>query len=397
MNINCIGAGPGGLFFSILVKLFNPDACVRVFERSVESKVSGFGIILDSEAQALIKTADQLLGDRVASALYSGDKVAIDHLGKQFISEGHSICAINRGVFLRLLRERAESLGVEIVYEHAVENSKELTADVIVACDGASSLVRSEFSCDFNSKINYGRNRFVWCQLSGESPGITFSFRKAFGGWVWSQLYQHAPNQSTVILECDDAAFHGLKLKFNSEADQVHAVFDVLYKNREFSSDGLQWVEGRLNEGVWRCFPNVECKKWYTNNVVLLGDAAHTQHYSVGMGTKMALSDALSLSRQLFSGSRTLEGRLKAYNTERMAALQEVLRQSWNSQQWFEERKDWEQMNSDEFAYALLARIQQPNFSIAKLRRMQILAEKIRGSKSSSLSLHRLSEGSGVL
>ncbi|MEV0176101.1 FAD-dependent monooxygenase [Streptomyces sp. NPDC050803] len=329
MKVACVGGGPAGLYLSILLKLQDPSHDITVYERNPEGSTYGWGVtywrgLLDKlhehdpeSARALadhsVRWSDGVAHVRDLTTRHSGD-------------EGFGI---GRHRLLEILAARARSLGVQLEFEHEIDAANPPGADLVVASDGVHSALRTRHADHFGTELRTGRNRYLWLGTSKVFDAFTFAFVETDHGWIWCYGYGFGPDRSTCVIECAPDTWTGLGLDHASEADGLAVLeklfADVLDGHPLMGRSGPQWLN----------FRTLTNRTWHRDNLVLLGDAAHTTHYSIGAGTTLALEDALALAGAL--GEHTaLPQALARYEQERRAALLPVQSAARYSAQWYE-------------------------------------------------------------
>lgn len=354
MNIDCIGAGPGGLYFAILARLQDPAGRVRVFERRSRDQSPGWGIVLDQELRGQLLQADPQSAGAINRELFRWDTIQVLARERCISSHGHPFGAIARQRLLGILLERATALGVQIHHDSTVTAAQLADADLVLACDGAGSGTRDSHRDAFMPRIRWGRNFYIWCGTPRQFGNFTFFMHETPNGWIWAQAYQYDARQSTFIAECDPASLehHGLASRPRQEAI---ALLASVYAPA-LQGSPLLVAAGEDDRLDWRRFQHIECAHWHHANIVLLGDAAHTAHYSLGSGTKLALEDGIALAQQVFGGTGSLAARLDNYQSIRQARVRGIQGLADNSNQWFERLADFSHLNAEQFACALLTR-----------------------------------------
>ena len=298
VKVAVVGAGPAGLYLAILLKRADPSHRVAVYERNRVEDTFGFGVVFSDETLENVGEADPETNAAMAAAAARWDDIEIHYRGTVLRSTGHRFSGVERKVLLQLLARRAESLGVEIHWQQEIRDLHDGTlpsADLIVAADGAGSLVRDRLADQFQPQLDWRRNRFVWLGSTRPFPAFTFYFKSSPAGLWRTHAYQYAPGRSTFIVEAREETWKASGLGETDEAATV-AYLEKLFE-QELEGHRLQ-----ANRSIWRRFPTVRNARWHAGNVVLLGDAAHTAHFSVGSGTKLAMEDAIALAAALRSG-----------------------------------------------------------------------------------------------
>ena len=334
MKIACVGGGPAGLYFSILMKLQDPDHDITVHERNPAGSTYGWGVTYwsslldklhegDPESARAVKENSVRWSDGVA---HVGDHTTTHHGDEGF--------GIGRRQLLDLLAERARSLGVRVEYENEIADGDRLPdADLVVACDGVHSGVRERHSGHFGPEVGLGRNKYIWLGTTKVFDAFTFAFVDTPHGWIWCYAYGFSADHSTCVVECSPETWTGLGLDRADETEGLVRLQELFVK----LLDGHRLI-GRANTGgsaQWLNFRTLTNRAWSHGNVVLLGDAAHTTHYSIGAGTTLALEDAIALAHSLRTEPE-LAPALVAYEKERKAELLSVQSAARHSAQWYE-------------------------------------------------------------
>ena len=351
MNVAVVGAGPAGLYLAILLMRDDPSHRVAVYERNRVEDTFGFGVVFSDETLENVGEADPETNAAMAAAAARWDDIEIHYRGTVLRSTGHRFSGVERKVLLQLLARRAESLGVEIHWQQEIRDLHDGTlpsADLIVAADGAGSLVRDRLADQFQPQLDWRRNRFVWLGSTRPFPAFTFYFKSSPAGLWRTHAYQYAPGRSTFIVEAREETWQASGLGETDEAATV-AYLEKLFE-QELAGHRLQ-----ANRSIWRRFPTVRNARWHAGNVVLLGDAAHTAHFSVGSGTKLAMEDAIALAAALRSGG-TVTDSLAAYEAARRPQVESLQRAAQASLEWFESAERYHDTEPLQFAFNLLTR-----------------------------------------
>jgi anthraniloyl-CoA monooxygenase len=295
VRVAIVGAGPAGLYLAILLKRDDPGHQVTVYERNRVEDTFGFGVVFSDETLENVGEADADTNRAMAAAAARWEDIEIHYRGTVMRSTGHRFSGVERRTLLELLARRAQSLGVEVHWQREIRDLSDCglpAADLIVAADGVASLIRDRLSDQFQPQLDWRRNRFVWLGSTRPFPAFTFYFKSSPAGLWRTHAYQYAPGRSTFIVEAREETWKASGL---SEDDEQGT---VTYLERLFE-DELQGHHLLANRSIWRRFPTVRNARWHSANVVLLGDAAHTAHFSVGSGTKLAMEDAIALAAAL--------------------------------------------------------------------------------------------------
>jgi anthraniloyl-CoA monooxygenase len=350
MRIRCIGGGPAALYFSLLAKKAHPDWDVQIFERNPANVTWGFGVVFSDETMESFREADEPSFRAITDAFVHWDDIHILFKGERFVSTGHGFAGMQRLRLLQIIEARARELGVGITHDADITSLADYgNADLIVAADGINSFIRRQHAEAFGADVVMRPNKFVWLGSTKRFDAFTFYFnRNAHGLWR-AHCYQYMPGTSTFIVECTEDTWRRAGLENASEADTI------AYCERLFASelDGAKLIS---NMSLWRNFPRVRNRRYFHDNIVLLGDALHTAHFSIGSGTKLAMEDGIALANAL-ERSATLPQALAAFQAEREPVVDSLQRAAQVSMEWFEETERYaERMAPLQFAYALLTR-----------------------------------------
>ncbi|MFD9030381.1 FAD-dependent monooxygenase [Streptomyces sp. NPDC059567] len=337
MKIACVGGGPAGLYFSILMKRQDPSHEITVYERNAAGSTYGWGVTYWAGLLDKLRAGDPESARAIdeASVRWT-DGVAIVR-DERTVHRGDKGFGIGRRRMLALLAERAESLGVRVEFEHAITgpDAPELAdADLVVAADGVNSVLREAHAADFGAEVASGRNHYIWLGTTKVFDSFSFAFKETEHGWIWCYAYGFSGEQSTCVVECSPETWTGLGLGTMSEADSLN----VLEKLFHDLLDGHPLIGRAQDDGAaqWLNFRTLTTRAWHRGNLVLLGDAAHTTHYSIGAGTTLALEDALALADALRGGTGDLDSALTRYGRRRRAELLSAQSAARYSAQWYE-------------------------------------------------------------
>ena len=374
MKLDIIGGGPAGLYFSVLAKKSFPQAEVAVTERNRADDTFGFGIVLSDETLNKLRAADAPSYRDIAASFAYWDDIYTHYRGRVLKSSGHGFSGIKRLALLQILQRRAAALGVNIQYETedaGVEAHRD--ADLIVAADGINSRVRESLARHFRPEVDLRSNKFVWLGAHMRLPGFTYSFRENECG-IWNlHAYMYAEGECTLVVETTDAAFRRSGLRIEDE--QATAA----YVERLFAEE-LRGADGRAakvltNRSHWRNFPTIACASWHHGNVVLLGDAAHTAHFTIGSGTKLALEDAIALHAALLAHAHDPRAALPAYEAARREEAERIQHSANVSLVFFENLRRFWHMDPVQFNFALMSRSKQITYDNLRLRDPGFIAE----------------------
>ena len=350
MKVNILGGGPGGLYAGILIRKHHPDAQVTVFERNKPDDTFGFGVVFSDATLQEIAGADQETYDAITARFYHWDRIHIHYRGEVLDSEGHGFAGLSRRELLLLLHQRCEAVGVDLCFEAEVEDFDAIRdADLVIGADGVNSALREHLADAFEPQIDLRPNRFVWLGTTRPFPAFTFYFKEDVHGLWRVHAYQYdAEGNSTFIVEAREATWAAAGMDQASEEETVQFLSALF-------ADELAGAPLVRNRSVWRQFPTVRNRRWSTGNVVLIGDAAHTAHFSVGSGTRLAMLDGIALVEALAAESQV--GRaLARYEEERRPPVESLQRAAQASLQWFEDVERYWHLEPTQFAFSLLTR-----------------------------------------
>jgi 2-polyprenyl-6-methoxyphenol hydroxylase-like FAD-dependent oxidoreductase len=329
MRIACVGGGPAGLYFAILTKARDPAHEVEVFERNPRGVTYGWGVVFWDDLLEQLQESDPATASEICASSFrwNGQLLAVE--SKPPVHVGGHGYGIGRQRLLDILVERAKGLGVRVQFESSVEGRELPEADLIVACDGVNSRLRELRREQFQTEVVVGRNKYIWLGTSRVFDAFTFAFVHTEAGWIWCHAYGFDDDTSTFIVECLPETWAALGFDTLDEADCtrfLERLFEAhLQGHPLMSKAGASWLE----------FRTVTNETWHADNVVLMGDAAHTTHFTIGSGTRLALEDAISLAAGL-QEKRGLSARLERYEQERRAALSRTQSDAQLSARWFE-------------------------------------------------------------
>ena len=349
MKTVCIGGGPAGLFFASLLKQADPRHDVTVFERNQSNDTFGFGVVFSDATEEALAKADPLITQAMGRHAHRWDDIEIHYRGETLTSTGHGFSGLSRRTLLTLLHERCRAAGVHLCFDHEVfEPERRRDADLVVAADGVNSVVRERYRDAFAPQVDERPNRFVWLGTTRPFPAFTFYFKSDAHGLWRVHAYQYEPGASTFIVEATESTWLAAGL------DRADEPATIAFCERLFADelDGHRLIS---NRSVWRRFPTVRNERWHHENVVLLGDAAHTAHFSVGSGTKLAMEDAIALVAALREHTHVPDA-LAAYEAARRPAVESLQRAAQVSLQWFEDTERYMTLEPIQFAFTLLTR-----------------------------------------
>ncbi|MEQ9176310.1 MAG: FAD-dependent monooxygenase, partial [Alphaproteobacteria bacterium] len=337
MRVACLGGGPAGLYFAISLKLRQPEAEVVVLERNKPDDTFGWGVVLSDETLDNLHQNDAKSAEAIRAHFAYWDDIAVHYRGEKVVSTGHGFCGIGRKQLLLLLQERARELGVELRFETEVESASAYAKDfdLVVACDGLNSKTRTEFADTFKPDIEPRACKFVWLGTHQKfDDAFTFIFEETDKGWVWAHAYQFDDDTATFIVETDEATWEAYGFGEMNQEENI-AVCEEIFRDH-LDGNSLMSNAKHIRGSAWLNFPRVLCEKWYHENIVLMGDASATAHFSIGSGTKLAVESAIALAEYLTT-KPTMEAAFEAYQDERRLEVLRLQSAARNSLEWFEE------------------------------------------------------------
>jgi anthraniloyl-CoA monooxygenase len=353
MKIACVGGGPAGLYFALVAKLRDPGREVVVVERNPPGTTYGWGVVYwDSLRNALHLVDPQSAPEITArSVTWTGQQLRV---GDQVVHLGGYGYSIGRQQLLEILQARARQLGVEMRFEETVADAADIDADLVVAADGQASALRTSKRDAFGSSVQTGNNSFIWLGTTKEFSDFTFGCERTDAGWLWYHGYQFAPRASTVIVECAEPTWRKLGLDTLDNAACLKLLADVFDRHL----DGAALLDRRPGQhpSAWTHFPTLTNDRWYDGNVVLLGDAAHTAHYSIGSGTRLALEDAIALADSLSVPGSDIPDALRRYAEKRRPEVERWQAEAAASATWFESMDEHLEHDPMDVAHALQQR-----------------------------------------
>ena len=314
MKIEIVGGGPAGLYFAVLMKRLDPAHRITVLERNRPDDTFGWGVVFSDETLVRLRRGRPREPPRDHGALRVLDDIDIFFRGERVRSTGHGFCGIARREFLRILQDRAAALGVQLRFEAEIDPARLPDADLVVAADGVNSRVRDHRADRFRPSVDWRRCRFTWLGTDRRLDAFTFIFRENEHGLFQVHAYPFDERTSTFIVECREEVWRAAGLDRASEAETV-AYLEALFR------EDLQGHRLLTNRSIWRTFPTVRNATWRDGNVVLVGDAAHTAHFSIGSGTKLAMEDAIALAQAFGRHGDDVPAALAAYEAERMPVV----------------------------------------------------------------------------
>ncbi|MGH7680992.1 MAG: bifunctional salicylyl-CoA 5-hydroxylase/oxidoreductase [Candidatus Eiseniibacteriota bacterium] len=349
MKAVCIGGGPAGLFFAILLKKADPRHEVQVYERNKPDDTFGFGVVFSDATEEALAHADPEVIEAMAARCHRWDDIEVHYQGETLTSGGHGFSGLSRKALLQILSDRCRELGVKLCFQREVTDPEQVRdADLVVASDGVNSLVRERYREHFRPVVDVRPNRFVWLGTTKPFPAFTFYFKDDPHGLWRVHAYQYDATNSTFIVEAREETWRAAGLEGADETRTIE------FCERLFAKE-LSGHKLLSNRSAWRSFPTIRNERWWHGNIVLAGDAAHTAHFSVGSGTKLAMEDSIALVDAL-TRHADIPSALAAYEAARRPAVESLQRAAQASLQWFEDTERYMKLDPVQFAFTLLTR-----------------------------------------
>lgn len=366
MRVTCIGGGPAGLYFGILAKRRFPGWSIRILERNRPLDTFGWGVVFSDATLENLRTADEPTHREITEAFAHWDDIEVYFQGHTMSSGGHGFCGIARKHLLNILQRRAAEVGVDVRFEIDVNDVpvERAACDLLVGADGVNSRVRGAYAQGFVPSLDRGRCRFVWLGTTLPLNAFTFIFERTEHGWFTVHAYRFDAELSTFIVECREETYlaHGLD---GADTEQTIAFCERLFEPY-LHGHRLMANSAHLRGRDWLNFRRVANERWVHENVVLLGDAAHTAHFSVGSGTKLAMEDAIGLADAL--AALPMPAALEEYEQKRRVEVLKLQNAARNSTEWFENVARYATLPPEQFAYSLLTRSQRIGHENLRLR-----------------------------
>ncbi len=365
MRIVCIGGGPAGLYFAVLMKKADPSHQITVLERNRPNDTFGWGVVFSDQTLGNMQKSDVETHDRILDSFNHWDNIDIHFKGRTITSGGHGFCGIGRQRLLTILQDRCLELGVELRFETEItDESAFADADLIIASDGANSVIRRKYTEHFQPDIDRRICKYIWLGSHKHLDAFTFAFEQTEWGWFQAHAYQFDNETSTFIVETPEENWLSAGLD-KLDVDQSVAFCEKLFA-KYLDGHGLMSNAKHL-KSPWINFPRITNAHWTYKNIVLMGDAAHTAHFSIGSGTKLALEDAITLARTM-QQHNDIPSALQAYEEERRIEVLRIQNAARNSTDWFENVDRYTGMEAEQFAYSLLTRSQRISHENLRLR-----------------------------
>ncbi|MFL6819567.1 MAG: FAD-dependent monooxygenase [Bradyrhizobium sp.] len=349
MRIAVIGGGPGGLYFSYLWKQRHPDAQIDLFEQNAAGATWGFGVVFSEQALEFLRADDPETIEAIEPRMESWKNMTLNLRGESVEIDGVGFSSIARLELLSILQRRASSVGVAPRYETMIASVEQLAGyDLIVAADGLNSLVRRSFERDFGTSVSYSANKFAWYGTTKRFETLSQTFVETEFGAFNAHHYRYSADMSTFLVECDPATWqrYGFAEKTIDESKAVcERVFAATLGSHRLVS----------NKSVWRNFPWIWNERWHFGNMVLIGDALHSAHFSIGSGTRLAIEDAIALTKAL-EAEGDIPASLRRYQSEREPIVKKLVTAARTSADWYERFPEHMKLGLMDFAYSYITR-----------------------------------------
>ena len=362
MKIAVIGGGPGGLYFSILTKKAMPHCQIDIYERNKPDDSFGFGVVFSDETLGEFLKRDMQSYELIRSKFAYWDDIIIARDGETVNIAGNGFCGCSRKTLLQLLQQRCREEDVNLHFEQNVDDLTQYKdADIILAADGIGSSIRTQYQKEFGTKIALKKNRFVWLGSTKPLDAFTYFFRTTEFGTIVAHSYQYQEGMSTWIFECSDETWQKFNFEVTNEEDTIAKISEIFKEEL----DGHPLI---TNKSHWRQFPHVTNENWYHNNIVLLGDAKATAHYSIGSGTKLAMDCAIGLSDAVIANPNDVQAAFQQYEKTRKNTVEMIQYAALVSLDWFENMDRNIQHPFYQFAFGCMTRSKKVTYENLRLR-----------------------------
>jgi 2-polyprenyl-6-methoxyphenol hydroxylase-like FAD-dependent oxidoreductase len=349
VRIAVIGGGPGGLYFAYLWKKRHPDAAIELFEQNAAGATWGFGVVFSEQALEFLRADDPDTVDAITPRMESWKNITLHLRGESAAIDGVGFSSIGRLELLTILQQRAHSVGVIMRYDTVFESVSDLTGyDLIVAADGLNSMVRRSAEAEFGSSVSWSTNKFAWYGTTKRFETLSQTFVRTELGTFNAHHYRYSPGMSTFLVECDPATWQAYGFA-DKTVEQSQAICEQVF------SDTLDGHPLLSNRSVWRNFPWIWNEQWSHQNRVLIGDALHSAHFSIGSGTRLAIEDAIALTKAI-EAEPDIPRALARYQRERQPIVKKLVTAARTSADWYENFPDHMKLDLMDFAYSYITR-----------------------------------------
>lgn len=358
MNIVCVGGGPAGLYFAICTKLRNPGHRIQVFERGPEGVTYGWGFGFWDEVLDRLHANDPVIGRQVEQACGVWDGIEVHVADRPPAYLGGYGLSMSRNRLLEILTARARDLGVELYFEHEITDFSALDADLVVASDGINSALRDAAPTAFETSVDTGSNHYLWLGTTKMFGAFQYVFERTEAGWIWMHCYYLDEQRSTCVMECPPQTWHGLGLDQLAPTECLKALEQIF--ERQLDGHRLLSQLDHLDTVPELHGKQIRNNRWYHGNIALVGDAAHTTHFSIGSGTRLAIGDAEALAEMVDRHGDDVPAALRAYDQHRRPIIDHAQDQALNSMRFLEavpERLDDPALDSSDLAFAISRRL----------------------------------------
>ena len=347
-SVEIIGAGPAGLYSAILIRRMLPHVRIRVTEENPKGATFGFGVVFSDQALDFMEHDDPYMHRLIQPEMERWQTMTLNLPDEQIVLDGLGFSAIGRKRLLEILGARTESLGVEVHYESRIGSLDVLESDLIIGADGLNSIVRQSCEDAFKPSIEYQKNNFAWFGVELPFNTLSQTFINTECGAFNAHHYRYSPSMSTFIVECGSDTFNAYGFAEMDEHESAKTCSEVF-------KDVLEGAALVTNKSVWRRFPRLWCDSWFTGNRVIIGDAAHTAHFSIGSGTRLAMEDAIALVKQL-QVYDNVDDAISAYDASRRPIVEKIVSAANSSADWYDRFEEKMALPPMEFALEYLRR-----------------------------------------
>lgn len=375
MRITIIGGGPAGLYFAILMKKAEPAHRITIYERNGPDDTFGWGVVFSGKTLANLRAADAESHAEITREFEAWDNVDVVHRSEKISIHGNSFSGIARLRLLKILQQRAQELGVEVNYRTEIQDLESLRndCDLFVGADGVNSTVRLRYAQKFKPDLDVRAHRYIWYGTNQLFHGLTLTFRENDAGTFAAHSYKFNKTTSTFIVECDPQTWERAGFATMSDEDTREYVANV------FTAD-LNGNPLLSNNSKWINFLLVKNTDWFFDNVVLLGDALHTAHFSIGSGTKLAMEDAIALA-QAFQQTTDVKQALESFTAARRPVIEDYQAAAFESMRWFENAAQYMHLSPMELALSVMMRSGRVSYEDLKKRDPEFIAKLTPGRR----------------